>query len=79
MLAKLITAMTREGKFKDAIQDRIGATVDTSDLEKQLSVLNANLHQAETIKTRLAQVKAKHGIIERENYNKAKSDDARQP
>ena len=70
--------MPREGKFRDAIQDRIGATVDTSDLEKQLSVLNANLHQAETIKTRLAQVKAKHGIIERENYNKAKSDDARQ-
>ena len=34
VLAKLITAMTREGKFKDAIQDRIGATVDTSDLEK---------------------------------------------
>lgn len=33
MLAKLITAMTREGKFKDAIQDRIGATVDTSDLD----------------------------------------------
>ena len=29
VLAKLITAMTREGKFKDAIQDRIGATVDT--------------------------------------------------
>ena len=47
--------MTREGKFKDAIQDGIGATVDTSDLEKQLSVLNANLHQAETIKTRLEQ------------------------
>ena len=55
MLAKLIMAMTREGKFKDAIQDRIGATVDTSDLEKQLSVLNANLHQAEIIKTRLEQ------------------------
>ena len=45
VLAKLITAMTKEGKFKDAIQDRIGATVDTSDLEKQLSVLNANLHR----------------------------------
>lgn len=55
VLAKLITAMTREGKFKDAIQDRIGATVDTSDLEMQLSVLNANLHQAEIIKTRLEQ------------------------
>lgn len=27
----------------------------------------------------IAQVKAKNGIIERENYNKAKSDDARQP
>ena len=41
--------------FKDAIQDKIGATVDTTDLEKQLSVLNASLHQAETIKTRLEQ------------------------
>ena len=55
MLAKLITAMTKEGEFKDAIQDKIGATVDTTDLEKQLSVLNASLHQAETIKTRLEQ------------------------
>ena len=55
MLAKLITAMTKEGKFKDAIQDKIGATVDTTDLEKQLSVLNVSLHQAETIKTRLEQ------------------------
>ena len=27
----------------------------------------------------IAQVKAKYGIIERENYNKAKSDDDRQP
>ena len=25
--------MTKEGKFKDAIQDRIGATVDTTDLD----------------------------------------------
>ena len=37
MLAKLITAMTKEGKFKDAIQNKIGATVDITDLEKQLS------------------------------------------
>ena len=55
MLAKLITAMTKEGKFKDAIQDKIGVTVDTTDLEKQLSALNASLHQAETIKTRIEQ------------------------
>ena len=27
----------------------------------------------------IAQVKAKYGIIERENYNKPKSDDSRQP
>ncbi len=27
----------------------------------------------------IAQVKAKYGIIERENYNKPKSGDARQP
>ena len=33
MLAKIITAMTKEGKFEDAIQDRIGATVDTTDLD----------------------------------------------
>ena len=45
ILAKLITAMTKEGKFKDAIQDKIGATVDTTDLKKQLSVLNASLHR----------------------------------
>ena len=55
ILAKLITAMTKEGKFKDAIQDKIGVTVDTTNLEKQLSALNASLHQAETIKTRIEQ------------------------
>ena len=55
MHAKLITAMTKDGKFKDAIQDKIGATVDTTDMEKQLSVLNESLHQAETIKIRLEQ------------------------
>ncbi len=27
----------------------------------------------------IAQVKQKHGIIERENYNKAKSTDSKQP
>ena len=27
----------------------------------------------------IAQIKAKYGIIERENYNKPKSDDSRQP
>lgn len=73
MLAKLITAMTKEGKFKDAIQDKIGATVDTTDLEKQLSVLNANLHQAETIKTRLEQ-QMDHLDVTDTHYAKKMSD-----
>jgi len=73
VLAKLITAMTREGKFKDAIQDRIGATVDTSDLEKQLSVLNANLHQAEIIKTRLEQQMDNMNVTDI-HYDKKNSD-----
>ena len=44
MLERLISAMTREGKFKEAIQSKIGTTVDTSDMEKELSVLSARLH-----------------------------------
>ena len=55
MLERLISAMTREGKFKEAIQSKIGTTVDTSDMEKELSVLSARLHQAEAIKTRIEQ------------------------
>lgn len=55
MLERLISAMTREGKFKEAIQSKIGTTVDTSDMEKEMAVLSAKLHQAEGIKTRIEQ------------------------
>ena len=55
MLERLISAMTREGKFKEAIQSKIGTTVDTSDMEQELSVLSAKFHQAEGIKTRIEQ------------------------
>ena len=55
MLERLISAMTREGKFKEAIQSKIGTTVDTSDMEKELAVLSARLHQAEATKTRIEQ------------------------
>ena len=55
VLAGLITAMTKEGVFKEAIQSKIGSTVDTSDFEKELSVLKAKLHQAETTRSRLEQ------------------------
>ena len=53
MLARIISGMTKEGKLKEAIQAKIGSVVDTSDMEKELSVNLANLNQAETIKTRL--------------------------
>ena len=39
----------------ETANNRIEISKINSDLEKQLSVLNANLHQAETIKTRLEQ------------------------
>ena len=55
MLERLISAMTREGKFKEAIQSKICTTVDTSDMEKEMAVLSAKLHQAEAIKTRIEQ------------------------
>ena len=55
MLERLISAMTREGKFKEAIQSKIGTTVDASDMEKEMTVLSAKLHQTEAIKTRIEQ------------------------
>ena len=45
--------MTKEGKLKGAIQEKIGSVADTSETEKELTVNLANLNQAETIKTRL--------------------------
>lgn len=55
-VSKMITLGSGANReVEDYIQDKIGATIDTTDLEKQLSVLNASLHQAETIKTRLEQ------------------------
>ena len=36
-------------------------------------------HQLKVSNLYIAQVKQKHGIIERENYNKPKSEDAKQP
>ena len=55
MIERLISAMTREGKFKEAIQSKIGTTVDASDMEKEMTVLSAKLHQTEAIKTRIEQ------------------------
>ena len=38
------------------------------------------MHSALTVSSlNIAQVKQKYGIIERENYNKAKTNDSRQP
>lgn len=52
-VAAIITAMVRRPDFIAAIQEKIGTTVDTSDLEKRLQTLEHKQHQAESIKARL--------------------------
>jgi site-specific DNA recombinase len=53
MLAKIISAMVKERRFSDAIKEKIGTAVDTTDLEKQLETLRAHLRQVTGTKNRL--------------------------
>lgn len=46
MVASIISAMVTRQDFKDAITEKIGAAVDTKDMEKQLIVLQDNLRQS---------------------------------
>ena len=55
MIAAIISAMVKDERFENAIKDKIGCAVDTSDLEKQLVVLRNQLRQAEGTKSRLEQ------------------------
>lgn len=55
VLEKILIAMTYQGRFKEAIQEKIGETVDISDLEKQLLILESNSHQAEMVKQHIEQ------------------------
>ncbi len=45
--------MVNDPQFSKAIKEKIGSAVDTKDLEKQLSILQAQLRQTLGIKTRL--------------------------
>ena len=54
VLAKLITAMTREGKFKDAIQDRIRQQLILL-IWKSVICIKRKSPSGRTIKTRLEQ------------------------
>ena len=53
LVAGIISAMVRQPLFIDAISEKIGKAVDTSDLEKQLTVQQDKLRQVLGTKTRL--------------------------
>jgi site-specific DNA recombinase len=53
MVAKIISAMVKERRFSDAIKEKIGTAVDTTDLEKQLETLQTQLRQVTGTKNRL--------------------------
>ena len=52
-VAKIISAMVNNPRFVEAIQAKIGAAVDTEDMEKQIAVLQGQLKQAFGTKSRL--------------------------
>jgi site-specific DNA recombinase len=53
MVAKIISAMVKDRRFSEAIQKRIGTAVDTTDLERRLEALRAQLRQVTGTKNRL--------------------------
>ena len=53
MVAAIVSAMVNDPQFSKAIKEKIGTSVDTEDLEKQLAALQAQLRQTLGIKTRL--------------------------
>ena len=53
-VAAIISAMVNKPKFRDAIKAKIGAAVDTDDLEKQMEVFKGQLRQINGTKNRLA-------------------------
>lgn len=53
MVAAIISAMVNDPQFSKAIKEKIGTSVDTEDLEKQLVALQAQLRQTLGIKARL--------------------------
>ena len=53
MVADIISAMVNDPQFADAIKEKIGSSIDTTDMEKQLEVLQTQLRQALGTKARL--------------------------
>lgn len=53
MVAAIISAMVNNPQYSKAIKEKIGTSVDTEDLEKQLSTLQVQLRQTLDIKARL--------------------------
>ena len=53
MVAAIISAMVNDPQFSKAIKEKIGTSVDTEDLEKQLVAFQAQLRQTLGIKARL--------------------------
>ena len=53
MVASVISAMVNKPPFIEAIKAKIGMSVDTKELEKQITVLQGQLKQATGIKSRL--------------------------
>ena len=53
MVAAIISAMVNNPQFAEAIKEKIGSTVDTTDMEKQIEGLQTQLRQALGTKTRL--------------------------
>lgn len=53
MVAAIISAMVNNPQFAEAIKEKIGSTVDTTDMEKQIEGLQVQLRQALGTKTRL--------------------------
>lgn len=53
MVASIISAMTKDPRFSEAVKEKIGAAVDTSDMERQVETLRGQLRQAIGTKNRL--------------------------
>lgn len=53
MVAAIVSAMVNNPRFSEAIQEKIGSAVDTTDMEKQLEALQVQLRQTLGTKSRL--------------------------
>ena len=53
MVASIVSAMVHDPRFVDAIKEKIGSAVDTSELEQQADAIKAQLRQRLSTKSRL--------------------------